>query len=96
MIECQLSELLMEGKIQASESPWASPVLLIKKKDAGWRFCIDYHWLNEVTVKDVYPLPRIDDALDQLAKGKWFNMLDLASGYWQRKQREDRILPFGL
>ena len=78
----ELSKLLMEGKIQASESPWASPVLLIKKKDGSWRFCIDYRWLNEATVKDAYLLPRIDDALDQLAEAQWFNTLDLTLGYW--------------
>ena len=77
-IEHQLSELLLEGKIQASESP----VLLIKKKDGSWRFCIDYRRLNTATVKDAYPLPHIDDALDQLAEAKWFHTLDLASGYW--------------
>ena len=82
-IERQLSELLLDGKIQASESPWASPVLLIKKKDSSWRFCIDYRRLNTATVKDTYPLPRIDDALDQLAEVKWFHRLDLVSGYWQ-------------
>ena len=80
-IERQLSELLLEGKIQVSELPWASPVLLIKKKDGSWRFCIDYRPLNEATVKDAYPLPRIDDSLDQLAGSKWFHTLDLASGF---------------
>ena len=112
MIECQLSELLLEGKILASESPWASPVLLIKKKDRSWRFCIDYWQLNEATVKDAYPLQRIDEALDQLAGAKWFHILDLVSGYWQVAMNPDSremtafcmhlglyewlIMPFGL
>ena len=71
------------SQIPASESPWASPVLLIKKKDGSWRFCIDYRRLNTATVKDAYPLPRIDDALDQQAEAKWFHTLVLASGNWQ-------------
>jgi len=82
-IERQLSDLLLEGKIQASESPWASPVLLIKNADGSWRFCIAYRRLNTATVKDAYPLPRIDDALDQQAETKWFHTLVLASGNWQ-------------
>ena len=57
-IKCQLSELLLDGKIEANESPLASPVLLIKKKDGSWSFCIEYHRLNEATVKDAYPLPQ--------------------------------------
>ena len=63
-IERQLCELILDGKIQASESPWASPVLLIKKKDGSWHFYIDYRHLNEASVKDACSLPRIDDALD--------------------------------
>ena len=95
-IERQLSGLLLEGKIQASESSWASPVLLIKKKGSSWRFCIDYRRLNTATVKDAYPLQRIDDALDQLAQAKWFHTLDLASSYWQvamnPESQEDSVL----
>ena len=111
-IEKQLSDLLLEGKIQCSESPWASPVLLIKKKDGSWRFCIDYRRLNEATVKDAYPLPRIDEALDMLSGAKWFHTMDLASGYWQVAMNPDDrektafcthmglyewlVMPFGL
>ena len=77
-IERQLSELLLDGKVQASESPWASPVLLIKKKDGSWCFCIDYRRLNDTSIKDSYPLLHIEEALDQLAEAKWFHTLDLA------------------
>ena len=70
------------GIIEECTSPWTSPVVLIKKKDGSTRFCVDYRQLNEVTIKDSYPLPRIDDSLDDLSAAKWFSTLDLASGCW--------------
>jgi len=78
-----VDEMLGEGVIQPSKSPWASPVVLVKKKDGGMRFCIDYRQLNQLTKLDVYPLPRIDDTLSQLSGAKYYTTLDLASGYWQ-------------
>ena len=81
--QTQIRDMLDHKVIQPSESAWASPVVLVKKKDESFRFCIDYRKLNMSTVKDAYPLPRIDDTLDMLSGCKWFSTLDLLSGYWQ-------------
>ena len=78
-----VQEMLSQGVIEQSRSPWASPVVLVSKKDGGLRFCIDYRQLNRITKLDEFPLPRIDDTLDLLAGCKFFTTLDLAAGYWQ-------------
>ena len=78
-----LKDMLNNNIIQPSSGPWASPVVLVRKKDGSLRFCIDYRKVNAVTRKDAYPLPRVDGTLDTLACCKWFTTLDLLSGYWQ-------------
>ncbi|WZY93867.1 hypothetical protein YC2023_066196 [Brassica napus] len=79
----QLEELLDKGFIRPSSSPWGAPVLFVKKKDGSMHLCIDYRGLNRVTVKNKYPLPRINELLDQLKGAKWFSKIDLASGNHQ-------------
>lgn len=84
-----LRGMLEGGVIRESSSPWAAPVVLVRKKDGGWRFCVDYRRLNEVTHKDAYPLPRIEESLTGLKGATWYSTLDLASGYWQVEVHPD-------
>ncbi|GFT19527.1 retrovirus-related Pol polyprotein from transposon opus [Nephila pilipes] len=78
-----LKDMQAKGVIEPSTSPWASPIILVRKKDGSTRFCVDYRRLNDITKKDSYSLPRIDDTLDTLSGNVWFSTLDLKSGYWQ-------------
>ena len=84
-----VGRMKQNGIIEPSASPWASPVVLVRKKDGSARFCVDYRKLNDVTKKDSYPLPRIDESLETLAGNKWFSTLDLRSGYWQVRLDSD-------
>ena len=111
-VDKQVNEMLEKDVIEPSNSPWASPVVLVRKKDGTMRFCIDYRRLNEVTVKDAYPLPNIDEAFDHLSGHAMFSTLDLNSGYWQVAIEEKdkpktafvtrrglfqfKVMPFGL
>ncbi|GJU99121.1 putative reverse transcriptase domain-containing protein [Tanacetum coccineum] len=87
----QLQELQDKGFIRPSHSPWGAPVLFVKKKDGSFRMCIDYRELNKLTVKNRYPLPRIDDLFDQLQGSCYFSKIDLQSGYHQLRVHEDDI-----
>ncbi|GKB06108.1 putative nucleotidyltransferase, ribonuclease H [Tanacetum coccineum] len=87
----QLKELLEKGFIRPSSSPWGAPVLFVKKKDGSFRMCIDYRELNKLTVKNRYPLPRIDDLFDQLQGSSVYSKIDLRSGYHQLRVREEDI-----
>ena len=80
-IEKQVRDMLHKGLIQHNVSSFASPVLLIKKKDGSWCFCVDYRHLNAITVKNKHPLPIVDELLDELAGAQWFSKLDFRSGY---------------
>ena len=94
--------MLEDGIIEKSTSPWASPLVLVRKASGDIRVCVDYRTLNEATVRDSYPLPNITEALDKLHKAKYFSSLDMVSGYHQiQVAEEDRpktafASPYGL
>ena len=90
-MKIQLQELLDLGFIRPSFSPWGAPVLFVKKKDGSLRMCIDYRELNKLTIKNKYPLPRIDDLFDQLQGRTMFSKIDLRSGYHQLRIKEEDI-----
>lgn len=90
-IKKQIKDLLDKGFISPSTLPCGLPIVLIPKKDGTWRMCVDFRALNKITVKNRYPLPRIDDLLDQLKDARYFTKLDLHSGYHQLRIEESDI-----
>nr|GFD02972.1 RNA-directed DNA polymerase [Tanacetum cinerariifolium] len=87
----QLQELLERGFIRPSVSPWGAPVLFVKKNDGSMRLCINYRELNKITIRNRYPLPRIDDLFDKLQGAMHFSKIDLRSGYHQLRVKEQDI-----
>jgi hypothetical protein len=87
----QIAELQSKGFIRPSSSPWGAPVLFMEKKDRTQQMCVDYRSLNDVTIKNKYPLPRIEDLFDQMKGASVFSKIDLRSGYHQLKIRESDI-----
>ena len=83
VVEKHIHDMLQQGVIRPSMSPWASPIVLVQKKDGSIRFCVDWRKLNSLTKKDTYPLPKIVDILDSLGGAVYFSTMDLQSGYWQ-------------
>ncbi|KAM0985823.1 hypothetical protein ACFX2C_013058 [Malus domestica] len=90
-LKVQLQELMDKGLVQSSTSPWGALVLFVRKKDGTLRLCIDYRQLNRVTIKNCYPLPRIDDLFDQLKGAYIFSKIDLRSGYYQLKIKNEDV-----
>ncbi|GJY25912.1 putative reverse transcriptase domain-containing protein, partial [Tanacetum coccineum] len=90
-LSVQLQELLEKGFIRSSSSPWGAPVLFVKKKDGSCRMCIDYRELNKLTIKNHYPLPRIDNLFEQLQGSSVYSKVDLRSGYHQLRIKEADI-----
>ena len=90
-LKVQIQGLLDKGLIRPSTSPWGAPVLFVKKKDKTLRLCIDYRQLNRVTIKNLYPLLRIDDLFDQLRGARVYSKIDLRTGYHQLIVRETDI-----
>ena len=111
-VEFIIRDMKRQGVIEESQSSWLSPAVMVRKKDGSLRFCVDYRKLNAITVKDSYPLPKMDVILDYLSGNSWFTTLDLKSGYWQMGIRSEdrektafsignglwqfRVMPFGL
>ncbi|GFO20628.1 Pol polyprotein [Plakobranchus ocellatus] len=90
--DAHLDKMLEAGVVHPSVSEWASPPVLVRKRDGSVRWCVDYRALNKITWKDVFPMPRIEDCLDALDGDLWFSKLDANSAYWQLRLDEESKL----
>lgn len=111
-VKTELEQMECDGVIERSSSEWAAPIVLVKKKDGSLHMCVDYRRLNAIAKADTYPMPRVDDLVDDLGEAKFISTLDLARGYWQVPMEEKscpltafttpyglfqfKVMPFGL
>ena len=92
VVKDEVDKMIREEIIRPSDSPWSSPIVMVRKKDGSWRFCVDYRKLNSVTCRHAFPLSRIDATLDSLAGATYFSILDLTAGYWQVELKKEDIM----
>ena len=101
-VQNEIGKMLASGVIEPSKSPWASPIVIVDKKDGTVRFCTDYRRLNKITEFDAYPIPRIDELIDEAGNAKYISTIDLTKGYWQvtlddeARAKSAFVTPFGL
>ena len=91
MVKDHINKMYQHDVIRPSNSSWASPILLVQKKNGKMRFCVDYCKLNKVSIKDAYPLPRMDDIFSVLGKASYYTTIDLTDAFWSIRVREEDI-----
>ncbi len=89
VVKHELDKMLSTGIIEPANSPYGSPIVMVKKRDNSWRFCVDYRKLNAKTIFDAHPMPRVDELIESVGRAKYISTIDLSKGYWQIKLDED-------